>query len=1563
MDIFAMEPDLGEFIRLGGATVCPDASNPTCAGKDNSVFCSVGGIVRFGSWHGGAPPPPEDEKGQGQDAPGPDVPRSCNNSAVCMRTGDLEVRHDLPSYRTLGAERRVSLAYHSTHAFPSTYLDRFWTPGGAAPPPLSMSTRFKVAGVEQGREVFHSPQGCATGLCRFARQGDASSLATGVYPAELTLNCNFPVSRRSETHTDVLPVVNQITSPYGAGWSIEGLERIHPSATGDFLLTDGRTEPLIFTPALRATAGIGRAGEQDVYQFAANRGEVVSLRMKRKSNQPDGSSSLDPQLELRDSRGFVLAQDDDSGESIVAGPGTSEDAEIAGFTLPATDTYTVVARGANATTGPYELLFTTASDTPLVEGQSQAPQGVQPAFTFTDAIGSQGTVTHTLAASVGSRVTIEVDRLASQAGGSGSLDPAIELRTSQGFVLASNDESGGDQPPGPGRNALITGLTLPATDTYTLAVSGAGGTTGPYQVNVLFADATGPLQVADAGSLVLERVVESPTGEFSELRETAAGFERRMKSGTVKVFDAAGLLERATDRNGNTTSYAYDASDRLVSITDPVGQVTQLRYDVAGSGSAAACAQALDEIEDPAGRITRFVHDAECNLLSITQPDDTVRRFGYDVRHLLTRKTSPRGETTPNDPDDFTTFYTYDDAGRILDVVRPGSLTPRIFDPSRGGGGGATGGSGNAVPPPKLAVCIQDNPDFWCPGLPGPAPSQAQLNVLFRDSEGHETSFGRLGPQGNALSITDPSARALTIDRDPAGNPISTSLGGMALFGRSYDETANLRQLALAGLRGTYELEPDSNGLVTSVTNPLGNRTRVLRDENGNLLELAPSDGTPVSVSRNNVGQPLTIDDGPAMTELTYGPRGMLAAIRTRTTTDERVTLLARTSFGAIAAIEDAMGRLTAFSYDDAGRTISQTFPDDEVVEFVYDDDGNLSSVTPPGRPPHLLTSSPTGRVVTYTPPAVGQFDPATNFAYNAEDELARVDHPDGRSIVVARLPSGEITTVTTPIGSYSLAYSSFTGVLESIQTPAGDLLTFLYDGLLRVGEILSGSVSGRVDWTLDSAGRISGRSVNGGAGVTFEYDDSGRLVRAGALELDRDDVSGLVSRTRLDEAETLTEYNGFLEPTLLELRVAGALVASLSYERDALGRVTTTSEQIAGGPVVERTYGYDLQGRLIEVRRDGVLEEMYSYDPNGNRVFEQTADRSVVSVYDAQDRLVTRGGEGWSYNENGDAVRVEDQFGQVQTLEFDVFGNLTQVAQPNGSVLDYTIGPRHRRLAKRRDGESVAAFLYKDQRNPVAELEADGSLKSRFVFGHRPFVPAYLESDDARYVIFTDAMGSVRLVVDSNSGQIAQQLEYSAFGKITQDTSPGFQPFAFAGGLADQDTGFIRFGRREYDPRTGRWLTKDPFLFGGGDVNLYQYSGSDPVNNSDRVGALFDRVSDVDGIIENKRAECERLRRQGQHIDAEICKNELNELERKSGSNRAQQFMEDLVETVCRLGVDGGVGKIKKRAGEKSGIPGLEALSDFGLADRLCEKVKCWVLDDSFCDCPDEESGGNADD
>ena len=56
-------------------------------------------------------------------------------------------------------------------------------------------------------------------------------------------------------------------------------------------------------------------------------------------------------------------------------------------------------------------------------------------------------------------------------------------------------------------------------------------------------------------------------------------------------------------------------------------------------------------------------------------------------------------------------------------------------------------------------------------------------------------------------------------------------------------------------------------------------------------------------------------------------------------------------------------------------------------------------------------------------------------------------------------------------------------------------------------------------------------------------------------------------------------------------------------------------------------------------------------------------------------------------------------------------------------------------------------------------------------------------------YRIITDNQGSVRLVVNAETGEVAQRLDYDSFGRVLRDTNPGFQPFGFQGGLYDPDT------------------------------------------------------------------------------------------------------------------------------------------------------------------------------
>ena len=108
-------------------------------------------------------------------------------------------------------------------------------------------------------------------------------------------------------------------------------------------------------------------------------------------------------------------------------------------------------------------------------------------------------------------------------------------------------------------------------------------------------------------------------------------------------------------------------------------------------------------------------------------------------------------------------------------------------------------------------------------------------------------------------------------------------------------------------------------------------------------------------------------------------------------------------------------------------------------------------------------------------------------------------------------------------------------------------------------------------------------------------------------------------------------------------------------------------------------------------------------------------------------------------------------------------------------------------------------------------------------------------------YRLLTDHLGSVRLVVDTTTdpvpNRIRQRIDYDEFGRVLTDTSPGFQPFGFAGGLYDRNTGLVRFGARDYDAVTGRWSAKDPIRFYGADPNLYGYAWNQPISLTDPIG------------------------------------------------------------------------------------------------------------------------------
>jgi len=1289
VDILGLNHDTGRMEKVGDGIVADDGQMILSGTLKPDGSFTRHGVVRANSWHGFVPQPPAQRSDPCSGGGCGDGPACKTGSTACLSTGDLAVEHLLPSYRSHGIDRALQFEYHSTHVLPRPLVSTFWTPGNFTPVPESFSTRVTLGGVEQGTDIFFSPAFCgfACPQARFPRLLDAATFPTGLYQAALTLSCNFPISRRDDTHIEVVPVINETGSPLGAGWSLRGLERIYRSSGAELLLVDGSKQGRIFSRAQRAVAAISRAGERDSYSFAANVGDVVSLRLRRRSNQRDGGSSLDPALEVHDSRGFVVAVDDDGSIARVEGPGN--DAAILELALPATDTYTVIADGRSATTGPYELFLSNARDLPLVNVS----------------------------------------------------DPTT---------------------------AIAPAIVSPPGDTSTLSLN---------------LDGT---------------------------------FTRRAKDGTLSHYDATGRLERSVDPNGNTTRYNY-ADGRLATIVDPANRTTRFMYT----------AGRLSAVVDPADRSTLFEHDPQGNLIRITDPDGATRRFEYDDRHRLVQQTGPRGTATA-DPNDFVTTYEYGRDGRFMRALRPDDTTATIV---------ANQSLGFVAPP---IDCQSGTPDVGCPNNLAPPIIAPNVQAQYVDANNQRTQFAEQNTLGQPGRIIDPLNRVTTTTRNGDGNPTRILPPSGDAIRITYDDRGNeitVKDEVLGGTT-TYEYDPVFNR-ITAVTDPRGNTSHFDYDERGNLRTVRTALERRTSFTYTAQGLLETVTDPlETMHRVSYDDSGNAAEIRRGSGADTRVTTATRNMAGAVVGVTDPENRIRTNVRDAVGRLRRIDLPGARTIEQTFDLAGNSLTLTPPGRPLHQFTYDARDRRSAYIPPEAFPGNRALGTTYDAVGQLSELTYPDGRTAHIIYDRSGEPTDVLTSDGDYKIVYSA-DGLLTSITAPES-VLGVGYRGSVPTSYTWSGAIAGTTSWTLGRDGLVETLTIGSERPVAFTYDADLDLIQAGDLQITRHPANGLIAETTLGGLAISYEYNDFGELTGDAATFADAPLYATRYQLDKLGRLTRKVEHV-GDDMRTYEYSYDAGGRLAEVRRDGAVESTYDYDPNGNRRMRVGEDGTVSATYDVQDRLQQAGGLTYTYTANGELrSKNTPTGGDRTTYTYDLYGALRSVTLPDGREIEYVVDGTGRRIGKRIDGRIVQGFLYATQGNPVAELDEQGNVVARFVYATRGHVPDYLIRADGIYRILADRLGSPRLVVNEATGAIAQRLDYGPFGELREDTNPGFQPFGFAGGLYDADTGLLRFERRDYDPETGRWTTKDPIFFHGGDTNLYAYVANDPVNHIDPTGLFL---------------------------------------------------------------------------------------------------------------------------
>ena len=245
-----------------------------------------------------------------------------------------------------------------------------------------------------------------------------------------------------------------------------------------------------------------------------------------------------------------------------------------------------------------------------------------------------------------------------------------------------------------------------------------------------------------------------------------------------------------------------------------------------------------------------------------------------------------------------------------------------------------------------------------------------------------------------------------------------------------------------------------------------------------------------------------------------------------------------------------------------------------------------------------------------------------------------------------------------------------------------------------------------------------------------------------------QDQSESIVTLGSLTTARTYNDHGEVLTETTTD---GATLLFSRSYTRDLLGRITAVTEVDDATNSSTVLYAYDDAGRLAAecspaapgqgdvddpCGEDTTLLAGYTYDANGNRLTREDPQGTEVGTYDDQDRLATYAGAAYTFGPNGDQQARVDADGTAWTFEHDTFGNLLQATRDDGQVaatVDYRVDPRGRRIG-RRDPTTGAwrYWLYQDQLEPVAELDDQGQLVTRFLYATRAHTPDALIKDRA---------------------------------------------------------------------------------------------------------------------------------------------------------------------------------------------------------------------------------------
>jgi RHS repeat-associated protein len=873
----------------------------------------------------------------------------------------------------------------------------------------------------------------------------------------------------------------------------------------------------------------------------------------------------------------------------------------------------------------------------------------------------------------------------------------------------------------------------------------------------------------------------------------------------VFIFDTTGRHVRTVDGRLGTVlmTIGYDSAGRLALVDGTMsGQSVHLSVQRATGGTARSVAGT-----DAAA--TKLDVDANGRLTGVTDPAGGLTRIAWDSGGHVVSRTDPVGAVTR---------YSYDASGRIASIIDPDSVVQRFERDA----------SNKSVEVSALT------------GLGGRQTYRAEyvdgsIRRTFTDRDG-SVSTETVDARG-ARDVRLSDGTRIAIGADPNG------IWGMAApvltpVVRTRSDGVVTRRDVRYALQPQHGLPYMLAGSVTTIIN--GERWTESSDPSTHTKVLVDPAGRRTTDMYDSVGHTIAhAAPGKPPMRFAYDGNGRMTSATWGSGKDAPTTRYAYDASTGEIKVAHHDGTIERIIVDAAGRPVRSAADDGSTTIATYDAADQLQQLRPAGGMAFTLGISPGGRLTAFVPPLLKGDSSLEMRSYDADGRLATITQPDGHLVSISYDRAGRVDGWTFDRGKRTASYDAKSGLRSRSADPSGVTTTYGYTGSEPTRLAWTGPINGSVAEKRDANGRIVGESVDGANVLSLMYDGSGYLARVGPLVLTRDAGTGLVTRTTLGVIETKQSCDSSDRLARVITATGGRTLLDVRYTRDARGRIRSVATTGSNGGTSITGYTYDRNGRLSAVTDNGHVTESDSYDPAGNRIGVSGPGARVMGEYDDRDRTVAWSARRYGWAANGSLTRVVDG-PSATSFGYDDFGALRDVVMPGGRRIEYLIDADGRRVGRSVAGRLTAGYLYRPDGSIVAETDSAGSIVSRFGYDDSGHL-ALIVRDSVFYRVVTDAIGSPLLVIDSRSGVIADAVTYDTWGNVQRETTPGFIPFGFAGGLRDPDTNLLRFGARDYDPATGRFTAPDPLRFRAGDANLYRYTAGDPVNRVDPRGTCVD--------------------------------------------------------------------------------------------------------------------------